>query len=59
MLFKDVLMKKMSALTDFKILLVVFEGRSVFGPAQRVPGSERVNYEAIVFFYFEPNEMCR
>ena len=52
MLFKDVLMKKMSALTDFEILLVVFEGRSVFGPAQRVPGSERVNYEAIVFFLF-------
>ena len=31
----------MSTLTAFKRLL--FEGRSVLGPAHQVPGSERVN----------------
>ena len=32
----------MFTLTVFEILL--FEGRSVLGPAQRVPGSERVKF---------------
>ena len=37
---KNVLVKTMFTLTIYKILL--FEGRSVLGPARRVPGSERV-----------------
>ena len=54
MLFKDVLMKKMSALTDFEILLVVFEGRSVFGPAQRVPGAKGLTMRQLFFFILNP-----
>ena len=39
---KKVLKKTMFTLTVFEILL--FEGRSVLEPAQRIPGNKRVKY---------------
>ena len=50
-----VFVKTMFTLTVFEILL--FEGRSVLGPAQQGRGSERVNFPSLLF-YSELNEIC-
>ena len=44
---KMVIVKAKFTLTVFKILL--FEGRSILGHAQRVPGDERVKFSIICF----------
>ena len=40
-------MKTMITLTIFEILL--FEGKPVLGPAERVPGSERIKHNCSLF----------